>query len=106
MDTCPDTFIGPICDYEIAMLGGSPSLADRVTNAHNQHTPFGKWLLELLRHSLIDRTPQSNNHGMFMFEENAKDFFFEWGVEAAYHNFVGLANVPSPSQSTLGNLRS
>ena len=41
-----------------------------------------------------------------MFEEYVKDFFFEWGVKAAYHNFVGLANILCPSQCTLGNLRS
>ena len=36
-----------------------------------------------------------------MFEENAKDFFFEWGVEAADDDFVGLADVSSPLQCPL-----
>ena len=36
-----------------------------------------------------------------MFEENMKDFFFEWGVKAANDNFVGLADVGSPLQCQL-----
>ena len=36
-----------------------------------------------------------------MFEENVKDFFFEWGVKAADDDFVGLADVSSPLQRQL-----
>ena len=67
MNACPDALICPISDCPIAVLRCPPALANRVTNAHNQHTPFGKWLLELLRHSLIDRTPQCKDNGMFVF---------------------------------------
>ena len=67
MNACPDALICPISDCPIAVLGCPPALANRVTNAHNQHTPFGKWLLKLLRHSLIDRTPQRKDNGVLVF---------------------------------------
>ena len=36
-----------------------------------------------------------------MFNENTKDFFFEWGVKATDDDFIGLADVSSPLQRQL-----
>ena len=41
---------------------------------------------------------------MLMFEENTEDFLFDWGVEAAYYDFVGLADHLCPLARTLSNI--
>ncbi len=38
---------------------------------------------------------------MMPFEQVIQNLFFEWGVKAAYDNFVGLADVGSPLQCQL-----
>ena len=67
MDACPDTFIGPICNYEIAMLGGPPSLADSVTHIDDEHSTLLERLHIFLRNALVDRATKHKYDGVFMF---------------------------------------
>ena len=39
---------------------------------------------------------------MLALEEKGQNLFFEWGVEAAYNDFVGLTNGFCPLASKLG----
>ena len=67
MNTCPDTFIGPIGDYKIAVLGGPPSLADSITHIDDEHSAILERLHIFLWNALVDRATERKYDGVFMF---------------------------------------
>ena len=67
-------------------------MARVATERNKQQIPLVKCCLQVWRDLLIECSAECENHGVFMFEESVKDFFFEWGVEAADNDFVGWAD--------------
>ena len=76
----------------VALLGRIPAVARVATKRNKQQISLVKSRLQVWRDPLIKCSAECENHGVFMFEENVKDFFFEWGVKAADYDFVGLAD--------------
>ena len=93
--------VGEVGGAPVALLGGVPAMARVATKRNKQQLPLVKSRLQMWRDLLIKRSSECENHGVFMFEENVKDFFFEWGVKAADDNFVGLADGFGPLQRQL-----
>ena len=93
--------VGEVGNAPVALLGGVPAMARVATKRNKQQIPLVKSRLQVWRDPLIKCSAECENHGVFMFEENVKDFFFEWGVKAADDDFVGLADVGSPLQRQL-----
>ena len=84
--------VGKAGSAPVALQGGVPAMARVVTKRNKQQIPLVKSRLQVWRNLLIKCSSKRKNHGVFMFEESVKDFFFEWGVKAADDNFVGLAD--------------
>ncbi len=92
---------GEVGGAPVALLGGVPAMSRVATKRNKQQIPLVKSRLQVRRDPLIKCSAECENHGVFMFEENVKDFFFEWGVKAADDDFVGFADVGSPLQRQL-----
>ena len=93
--------VSEVGDAPIALLGGVPAMACVATKRNKQQIPLVKSRLQMWRHLLIKCPPKCKNHGVAPFKQVVQNLFFEWGVEAADDNFVGLADVGSPSQRQL-----
>ena len=76
-------------------------MARVATKRNKQQIPLVKSRLQVRRDLLIECSAECENHGMMAFEQVVQDLFFEWGVEAADNDFVGLADVSGPLQRQL-----
>ena len=90
--------VGEVGGAPVALLGGVPAMARVATKRNKQQISLVKSRLQVWRNLLIKCSAECENHGVFMFEENVKDFFFEWGMKAADNDFVGLADRFGPLQ--------
>ena len=98
VEVCEIDLVGEVGGTPVALLGGVPAMACVATKRNKQQISLIKSCLQVRRDLLIKRSAERENHGVFMFEENVKDFFFEWGMEAANDNFVGFADGFGPLQ--------
>ena len=101
VELCEIDLGGEAGDAPIALLGRVPAMARVAAKRNKQQIPLVKCRLYVWRDLLIKCSAECENHGVFVFEENVKDFFFEWGMKAADNDFVGLADVGSPLQRQL-----
>ena len=76
----------------VALLGGVPAMARVATKRNKQQIPLVKSRLQMWRNLLIECPSKCENNGMVPFEQVVQNLFFEWGVEAADDDFVGLAD--------------
>ena len=93
--------VGEVGGAPIALLGGVPAMALVATKRNKQQIPLVKSRLQVWRDLLIECPPKCKNHGVMPFEQVVQNLFFEWGMEATDDDFVGLADVGSPSQRQL-----
>ena len=93
--------VGKAGSAPVALLGGVPAMARVATKRNKQQIALVKSRLQVWRNFLIKRPSKCKYHGMVQFEQLVQIFFFEWGVEAADNDFVGLADVSSPLQCQL-----
>ena len=89
--------IGEVGGAPVALLGGVPTMARVATKRNKQQIPLVKSRLQVWRNLLIKCSSKCKNHGVVPFEQVVQNLFFEWGVKAADDNFVGQADVGSPS---------
>ena len=83
---------GEVGSAPVALLGGVPAMACVITKRNKQQIPLVKSRLQVWRNFLIKCPSECENHGMMPFEQVVQNLFFEWGVEAADNDFVGLAD--------------
>ena len=93
--------VGEVGSAPVALLGGVPAMARVATKRNKQQISLVKCRLQARRNLLIKCSAKCENHGVMPFEQVVQNLFFEWGMKAADDNFVGLADVGSPSQSQL-----
>lgn len=88
--------VGEVGGAPVALLGGVPAMAGVATKRNKEQIPLVKCRLQVRRDLLIECSSERKNHGVMPFKQVVQNLFFEWGVEATYHNFVGLANILCP----------
>ena len=93
--------VGEVGGAPVALLGGVPAMACVAAKRNKQQISLVKSRLQVWRNLLIKCPSERENHGMVPFKQVVQNLFFEWGVKAADDNFVGLADVGSPSQCQL-----
>ena len=93
--------VGEVGGAPVALLGGVPAMAGVATKRNKEQIPLVKSRLQVWRNLLIKRPSECENHGVLAFEQVVQDLFFEWGVKAAYDDFVGLADRFGPLQRQL-----
>ena len=84
--------VGKVGGAPVALLGGVPAMARVATKRNKQQIPLVKSRLQMWRNLLIECSSECKNHGMVPFKQVVQNLFFEWGVEAAYDDLVGLAD--------------
>ena len=84
--------VGEAGGAPVALLGGVPAVAHVATKRNKQQIPLVKSRLQMWRDLLIKSSSECKNHGVVPFKQVVQNLFFEWRVEAAYNDFVGLAN--------------
>ena len=77
-------------------------MARVATKRNKQQITLIKSRLQVRRDLLIKCSSECENNGMVPFEQVVQNLFFEWRVEAAYNDFVGLAYGLCPLASELG----
>jgi len=87
---------GEVGSTPVALLGGVPAMASVATKRNKQQIPLIKSRLQERRDLLIESPSECKNHGVMPFKQVVQNLFFEWGMEAANDNFVGLADVSGP----------
>ena len=92
---------GEVGGAPVALLGGVPAMARVATKRNKQQISLAESRLQVWRDLLIECPSECKNHGMMPFKQVVQNLFFEWGVKAAYDDFVGLADVSSPLQRQL-----
>ena len=92
VEVCEIDLVGEVGGTPVALLGGVPAMACVATKRNKQQIPLVKSRLQVRRDLLIECSAECENHGMMAFEQVVQDLFFEWGVEAADNDFVGLAD--------------
>ena len=93
--------VGEVGNAPVALLGGVPAMARVATKRNKQQISLVKSRLQVRRDLLIKRPSECENHGTLAFQQVVQNLFFEWGVKAAYDDFVGLADGFSPLQRQL-----
>ena len=93
--------VGEVGGAPIALLGGVPAMACVATKRNKQQISLVKSRLQVWRDLLIECPTECKNHGMVPFKQVVQNLFFEWGMKATDDDFVGLADVGSPSQCQL-----
>ena len=83
---------GEVGGAPVALLGRVPAMARVATKRNKQQMPLVKSRLQVRRNLLIKCSSECENHGMMPFEQVVQNLFFNWGVEAADNDFVGLAD--------------
>ena len=83
---------GEVGGAPVALLSGVPAMACVATKRNKQQIPLVKSRLQVWRDPLIKRSSKRKNHRMVPFKQVVQNLFFEWGVEAADDDFVGLAD--------------
>ena len=76
-------------------------MAHVATKRNKQQISLVKSGLQVRRDLLIKCSAERKNHGVMPFEQVIQNLFFEWGVEAADDDFVGLADGFSTLQCQL-----
>ena len=84
--------VGEVGGAPVALLGGVPTMSRVATKRNKQQISLVKCCLQMWRDFLIKCSSKRKNHGVMPFEQVVQNLFFEWGVEAADDNFVGLAD--------------
>ena len=84
--------VGEAGGAPVALLGGVPAMLRVATKRNKQQITLIKSRLQVRRDLLIKCSSKCKNHGMMPFEQVIQNLFFEWGVEAADDNFIGLAD--------------
>ena len=92
---------GEVGGAPVALLGRIPAMASVATKRNKQQIPLVKSRLQVRRNLLIECSSERKNHGVMPFKQVVQNLFFEWGMEAADDDFVGLADVGSPLQCQL-----
>jgi len=83
---------GEVGSAPVSLLSGVPAVARVATKRNKQQIPLVKSGLKVWRDLLIKRSSKCKNYGMMPFKQIVQNLFFEWGVETAENNFVGLAD--------------
>ena len=96
VEVCEIDLVGEVGGAPVALLGGIPALARVATKRNKQQISLVKSRLQVWRDLLIKCSSERKNHGVMPSKQVVQNLFFEWGVEAADNNFVGLADVSSP----------
>ena len=84
--------VGEASGAPVALLGGIPAMARVATKRNKEQITLVKYRLHMWRDLLIKCSSECKNHGMVPFKQVVQNLFFEWGVEAAYDDLVGLAD--------------
>ena len=84
--------VGKAGSAPVALLGGVPAMARVATKRNKQQIPLVKRRLQARWDLLIKCSSECKNHGVMVFKQIVQNLFFEWGVKAAYDDFVGLAD--------------
>ena len=84
--------VGEAGSAPVALLGGVPAMARVATKRNKQQIPLVKSRLQVRRDLLVKCPSKCKNNGMMPFKQIVQNLFFEWGVEAADDDFVGLAD--------------
>ena len=84
--------VGEVGGAPVALLGRVPAMASVATKRNKQQIPLVKCCLQVLRNLLIKRSSKRKNHRVMSFKQVVQNLFFNWGVEAADNDFVGLAD--------------
>ena len=90
--------VGKVGGAPVALLGGVPAMARVATKRNKQQISLVKCRLQVWRNLLIKRSSECKNHGVMPFKQVVQNLFFEWGVETADNDFVGLADGLGPLQ--------
>ena len=93
--------VGEVGGAPVALLGRIPAMASVATKRNKQQIPLVKSRLQVRRDLLIECSSERKNHGVMPFKQVVQNLFFEWGMEAANDNFVGLADGFGPLQRQL-----
>ncbi len=95
--------IGKSRHIPITSFGRAVTVATIIAHRNNQHSPLLYCLLVLRRDSLIHCTTEKEYYGVFMFEKEVENSFFEWRVKSADNHRVCFAHRFCPSNtSTFG----
>ena len=84
--------VGEVGGAPVALLGRVPAMARVATERNKQQIPLVKSRLQVRRDLLIKCPSECENHRVMVFKQVVQNLFFEWGVKAAYDDFVGLAD--------------
>ena len=101
VELCEIDLVGKVGGTPVALLGGVPAMARVATKRNKQQIPLVKSRLQVRRNLLIKCSSERKNHGVMPFKQVVQNLFFEWGMEAANDNFVGLADGFGPLQRQL-----
>ena len=93
--------VGEVGGAPVALLGGVPAIARVAAKRNKQQISLVKSGLQVWWDLLIKCSSECENHWVLAFKQVVQNLFFEWGVEAADNDFVGLADVSSPLQRQL-----
>ena len=93
--------VGEAGGAPIALLSGVPAMARVATKRNKQQIPLVKSRLQVWWNLLVKCSAERKNHGVMPFEQVVQNLFFEWGMKAAYDDFIGLADRFSPLQCQL-----
>ena len=98
VEVCEIDLVGEVGGTPVALLGGVPAMACVATKRNKQQISLVESRLQVRRDLLIKCSAECENNGVLAFEQVFQNLFFEWGVESADDDFVGLADVGSPLQ--------
>ena len=89
------------CHIPISSFSGVVTMATIIAHRNNQHSPLLYCLLVLRRDSLIHCTPEKEYHGVFVFEKEVENSFFEWWVKSADNHRVCFTHRFCPSNTAV-----
>ena len=92
---------GEVGGAPVALLSGVPAVARVATKRNKQQIPLVKSRLQVWRDLLVECSSECENHGVVPFKQVVQNLFFEWGVKAAYDDFIGFADGFGPLQRQL-----
>ena len=96
-----DALLGHRSDGVVAGLGRLPAGPTGVANGKDQNALLGQRLFYGGRVVAVEGTSQGPDHRVAGFQQEFKDGFFEWGLEAADYDAVGCATRLGPAQGLL-----